>query len=169
MPPRIGTRPFPCPGLSRTDPCIDRYLGRTAVSGGGAPSRLRIAAELFNMEGHNWNEPSSSQQRMAFRREEVLQAWKNSRSNGAVYSSQCEEEVYSDPTTDPKPYYQCSSLFNLHSFQVALNRQGPLEENMKYVPKSYRCPELGQLYLKYKGFRELMKAPKSALIVIYIL
>ena len=33
----------------------------------------------------------------------------------------------------------------------------PNEENMKYVPKAYRNPELGTIYLKYKGVRELVE------------
>lgn len=28
---------------------------------------------------------------------------------------------------------------------------------MKYLPKSYRNPELGTIYLKYKGVRELVE------------
>jgi len=28
---------------------------------------------------------------------------------------------------------------------------------MKYVPKVYRCPELGQIHLKYKGVRKLVE------------
>lgn len=38
----------PCTGLTcRSDPKIDWYLSCTAVAGGGAPSCLRIAAQLF--------------------------------------------------------------------------------------------------------------------------
>lgn len=33
----------------------------------------------------------------------------------------------------------------------------PDEANMKFVPKAYRCPELGTIYLKYKGVRELVE------------
>ena len=58
---------------------------------------------------------------------------------------------------EPVPCTNCVALRTLHTFQVALNRPMPAEENMKFVPVGNRCPELGAIFLKYKGVRQLVE------------
>ena len=64
------------------------------------------------------------------------------------------------PATDadvPAPCISCVELRKIHVFQNVLNRKIPDENNMKYVPKNYRCRELGSIYLKYNGVRQLIE------------
>ncbi len=154
-----GTLPFPCSGLLReTDPRVDRYMSRTSSTGGGAPSRLSIAKDLFNLNDNIlWKDLDARQQRMVIRREELSQVWKISRPTGSIFAATCEVTVHRSASAPPRPCSECDGLYNIHKFLVAINRQMPAEENMKYVPKSYRNPELGTIYLKYKGVRELVE------------
>ncbi|GLB36846.1 putative ulp1 protease family, C-terminal catalytic domain [Lyophyllum shimeji] len=154
----LGTQPLPCPGLSRhTDFRIDRYMSRTSATGGGAPSRRVIAKQLFDIDDVLWKDLDDAQRKMVIRREEVLQRWKISRSADTVYSSSCESTVHTAPTTEPQACSECCNLYNVHTFLVAISRPMPDEANMKFVPKSYRCAELGEIYLKYKGVRQLVE------------
>ncbi|KAF7312426.1 hypothetical protein MIND_00256100 [Mycena indigotica] len=146
---------LPCPGLTcESNPKIARYLMRTSASGGGAPSRLRIALDLFETR---WISLNKEQQRMVLRRENSLQQWKNSHSLGSVFSGSCLRNVDTADNSLVKPCLPCNELRRLHTFQVAINRPMPQERDMKHVPKTYRSPELGALYLKYHGLRELME------------
>jgi len=154
-----GTVASPCPGLSRnTDPRIDRYMSRSSSTGGGAPSRHAIAKDLFKTEDViSWKDLSAGQQKMVLRREELSQLWKISRPTSSIFSSACEVTVHGSPSAPPRPCSECDGLYKVHKFLVAINRPMPNEENMKYVPKAYRNPELGTIYLKYKGVRELVE------------
>jgi len=151
--PLHGTRSFPCPGLlCETDPCVDRYMSRTSSTGGGAPSHLSIAKDLFNLNDEIlWKNLDARQQKMVIRREELSQVWKISRPTGSIFSSTCEVTVHQSASAHPYPCSECDGLYKVHKFLVAINRQMPAEENMKYIPKLYRNPELGTIYLKYKG------------------
>lgn len=149
--------PVPCPGLTRqSDPRIDNYLARTSVQYGGAPSRFVITRELFGPDAR-WSELSEKQQRMVLRREKVLALWRNAHDIEAVFSTQCEGTVYAGGDGDPPPCEICQGLHKLHLFLVAIRRPLPTEKNMKFVPKAYRCSQLGEIYLKYAGVRELME------------
>ncbi|KAF8803503.1 hypothetical protein BYT27DRAFT_7259964 [Phlegmacium glaucopus] len=154
-----GTIPSPCPGLLRnTDPRIDRYMSRTSSTGGGAPSRHTIAKDLFKYkDGVLWKDLSARQQKMVLRREELSQLWKISRSTSSIFSSACEVTVHGSASAPLRPCSECDGLYKVHKFLVAINRPMPSEEDMKYVPKAYRNPELGTIYLKYKGVRELVE------------
>jgi hypothetical protein len=45
----------PCPGLVRdSDAKIDQYLRRVSASGGGAPSRAKIAKDLWSLSNIPW-------------------------------------------------------------------------------------------------------------------
>ncbi|KAI0060330.1 hypothetical protein BV25DRAFT_977826 [Artomyces pyxidatus] len=162
--PGASTSEFhPCPGLTRqSDPRINRYLGRSSATGGGAPSRRRIAVELFKLRSDQcaWTALTAIQQKKVLRREGALYKWRNRRDVGAVYSTACEGNgrAPSGDGSEPRPCHACQALHRLHGFQVVLNRKMPAEECMKYVPKGYRSKELGDIYLKYKGVRELIEA-----------
>jgi len=54
------------------------------------------------------------------------------------------------------PCEHCEALLNLHTFQVQLGRKMPADENLCHVPKAHRCEELGEIYLKYKGVKQLL-------------
>jgi hypothetical protein len=52
---------------------------------------------------------------------------------------------------------ECRDLLNLHTFQVALNKRLPANANLKYTPNDRRDPEVGNIYLKVKGVRDLVE------------
>ncbi|KAJ7716107.1 hypothetical protein DFH07DRAFT_682571, partial [Mycena maculata] len=83
--------------------------------------------------------------------------WKVGRSVGAVFSTNCHRDILTLEGNDPEPCSACKKLLSLHAFQVAIRRQIPDDKKMKFVPKAYRDPDLGQIYLKYHGVRELVE------------
>lgn len=144
----------PCPGLtSDRDVRIRRYLSRSAAAGGGAPSRIRLAAEMF---GLRFSELDERQRQAVLRRESQLLRWRNVHALSAVYAVQCEKDVDARIGEDPRPCAKCTGLHRIHVFQAALNRPVPDEQNMKFVPHTHRSSALGKLYLKYKGLRALV-------------
>lgn len=99
---------------------------------------------------------------MVLRRESVLFQWRNSRSVGSVFASSCEGVAAS--SVPVRPCEDCHALWRLHRFQVVLNRQMPDEGAWKFTPKVYRNGELGAIYLKYKGVRELIESVRLFLL-----
>ncbi|KAJ6521817.1 hypothetical protein DFH09DRAFT_1424506 [Mycena vulgaris] len=155
-PPR-RTIPLPCPGLIReSDEEIATYIARTSVAGGGAPSRprLNLAMGLFSMK---YSGLDSSQQRMVLGREITLQRWNIGRAVGAVFSASCLRDVTTLDGDEPEPCTECWGLYKLHGFKVAIHRPMSEENSMKYVPVAYRDKELGTLYLRYHGVRDLIE------------
>ena len=155
----------PCPGLQASiDEAICRYLQRSSVLGGGAPSRASIAQKLFpDLPGCSWATLDDTQQNMVLIREQALFRWVNRHGLGAVFSADCKKISPAANTNGVlTPCKSCVELRKLHIFQTVLNRKIPDEKNMKYVPKGYRCPELGSIYLKYHGVRQLVEEVCSA-------
>jgi hypothetical protein len=151
-------QPLPCPGLTReSNEKIGIYIARATASGGGAPSRIRIAKELLELEDVEWGDLSASEQRMVIRRELTLHKWKIGRSVGAVFASDCFRDVSAPIGGDPEPCSPCQKLLKLHTFQVAINRRMPDASKMKYVPKAHLDEVLGKLYLQFHGVRELIE------------
>ncbi|KAF8173724.1 hypothetical protein K438DRAFT_1920853 [Mycena galopus ATCC 62051] len=159
VPPTTRTRNLPCPGLtSDSNPDIAKYLARAAVTGGGVPSRQRIIAELFPSDDiQHLKDLSDDKQRMVLRRELSLHKWKIARSVAAVFSANCLREVPTTEGDEVQPCSECQSLHRLHGFQVAIHCRMPDEAKMKHVPKAYQDAELGRIYLKHRGVRELVE------------
>lgn len=147
----------PCPGLTTSsDSRIATYLLRSSVLGGGSRSRSQLSQQLFT--GRLWKDLEAHEKRVVLRREELEYKWRNSRAVGAVYATNCLRDIpVDDPSTDPSPCSACNALRHLRVFQTRINLPMPTEENFKFVPKSSRCPQLGAIYLKYKGVRELVE------------
>ncbi|KZV71006.1 hypothetical protein PENSPDRAFT_685015 [Peniophora sp. CONT] len=165
--PAAASRPrLPCPGLRRDrDQRIDRYLYRSAASGGGAPSRNRLAVELFghilSVDECAWSRLSPQRQRMVLRREESQFRWRNSRASNAVFASDCDGHSRSPPSTpedEALPCAECDDLYRLHTFRSALLRPIPDEAKMKHTPQIYRSAELGDIYARVRGVKKLMEA-----------
>ncbi|KAJ7778679.1 hypothetical protein DFH07DRAFT_950687 [Mycena maculata] len=136
LPPPPKIRILPCPGLAReSNEEVARYMTHTSAAGGGAPSRARIAKDLFSLDKVKWQDLSASDQRMVIRREVTLQKWKVGRSVGAIFASDCCRDV--------------SVPDGRHS--------SPNESKMKYVPVAHRDAELAKIYLKYHGVRQLVE------------
>ncbi|CAK5278910.1 unnamed protein product [Mycena citricolor] len=124
---------LPCPCLSaKAFPDVGRYILRTAVTGGGAPSRARIIDGLFPGQGLRWKDLSIKQKDYVLKREANLQKWHISHGLHIVSATNCMQNV-------------------------AIRRAVPDERRMKFVPGIYRDKELGTLYLKHVGLRELVE------------
>jgi len=147
----------PCPGLERErNPRISRYLRRSMAGGGGAPSRTNIAEVLFGV-GAVYALLPEADKKMVLWREDGLFQWRNSRAVGAVFSTKCHKEVAGRQEDGQLPCPECRDLLRLHTFQMALNRPVPADANMKYTPINRRDPEIGNIYLKVKGVRDLVE------------
>lgn len=157
---------LPCPGLHRKSHSqIEHYLRRSVADGGGAPCRNAVAKTLFR-KNVCWVALSDAQRRMVLRREKTLFQWTNDRSVGSVFSSMCEDEVrVTGADTQPRPCTSCEDLWGLHTFQVVLRRKMPSQKNMKHVNKLYRCPDLGELYLKHKGLYDILEMVGSLVLL----
>lgn len=165
-----GTQPLPCPGLSRlSDRRIDRYMSRTSATGGGSPTRMEIARGLWQLEKDvHWGDLSAKRQRLVLRQEEIQQVWRISQANQAVYASNCMPIVHTSTSTEDRACEACRSLYAVHTFHVAIQRPMPEEKNFKFTPKAYRSPELGDIYLKYKGVRDLVEKVCDICLIIYL-
>ncbi|KAH7918146.1 hypothetical protein BV22DRAFT_1108436 [Leucogyrophana mollusca] len=73
-----------------------------------------------------------------------------------IFSSGCDSLILSD-TEDVPTRPKRQDLLRLPTFKNILNRKMPDEQNMKFVPKGFRCADLGEIYLKYKGVCQLME------------
>lgn len=105
---------------------------------------------------------------MVLRREELEFKWRNSRATGAVYLAKCLRDVDSTPGTEAiEPCSACGNILHLRAFQTRINVSMPAEEDMCFVPEGYRCPELGNIYLKYKGVRELVEKVWHILLQVF--
>ena len=166
--PRISGNSYHCPGLSKElHPKIDQYLRRSSATGGGAPSRSKIARLLFQEYGDDtgsWTSLSGREQRLVKQRERSLYKWVNSRAVGAVFSTNCPDTVHFLRNGLPAPCDPCEALLRLHLFQVQLGRKMPTIDNFRYVPKEHRCTELGEIYLKYEGVKELLELVSFSII-----
>ncbi|KAJ7151882.1 hypothetical protein C8R43DRAFT_1067439 [Mycena crocata] len=155
---RPKSRLLPCPGLTReSNEDVAKYMARSTAAGGGAPSRARIIEELFSSDDLTWRDLDPSDKRMVVRREIVLYKWQVARNVGAVFASDCIRDVSTLDGEEPEPCLQCRNILKLHTFQVAIHRPMPDEPKMKFVPKAHQDPELGKLYLKFYGVRELVE------------
>lgn len=168
-----STSSYPCPGLSAAaHDNITSYLARTSSAGGGAPTRKSIALSLFpklDAESYSWPSLTLTQQRMVLRREELQYKWLNQRSTHAIFSSSCLQNIPGTSEDNIIPCLECNALWKLPTFRTILRRKTPDEKNMKYVPKAYRCPELGTIYLKYHGVRDLMEKVCYNTSFVYLL
>jgi hypothetical protein len=125
--------------------------------GGGAPSRTNIARVLFGVDAA-YGLLSDTDKKMVLCQEESLFQWKNSRAVGAVFSTKCSKDVAGrQGDGELLLCVQCHDLLKLHTFQVALNKRMPADANMKYTPNNHRDPEVGDIYLKVKGVRDLVE------------
>ncbi|KAH9935430.1 uncharacterized protein B0H18DRAFT_1082220 [Fomitopsis serialis] len=158
---------LPCPGLTReSNKKVARYLRRTSTPGGGAPSRMKIAQDLFRLKKKKarWASLSDRRRQMVLRHEQTLYRWVNRRDVGAVFATDCHVFVaVLGDDKEPPPCLACLGLYGVHTYQVQLNRPLPDEDKMKFVPIIYRCQDLGELYLKYKGLRQLVETDDGRL------
>lgn len=153
----------PCPGLTAEHyPKVGVYLSRTSALGGGAPSRIKLAARLFNS---SWKELSSKQKQAVRRREELLFEWVNRHACGAVFSTSCATDVYTADPLHPEPCTACSGLLKNKRFKSAIHRPPPEKRHLKYVPKLYRSEELGRIFIRYHGARDLVESVSHVIIL----
>lgn len=149
--PRVN---LPCPGLTaEVQPLIATYLRRTPVPGGGAPSRTKLAEELYRKP---YVDLSSHQKRRVRSAEAHRYRWVNRHGLQAVFAKHCVETVRIAADQTPPPCATCRAVLRLKAFKNALAHTPTPEENLKFVPKCYREQDIGELYLRFHGLRELV-------------
>lgn len=150
----------PCPGLLRTTyENVDRYLMRSATSGGGARSRLVLAMLLFEKP---WVELTGKESSVVLRRVAQEYRWINQHALGTVYAASCEKNTRQHRSKvgveEAGACDACLRVLHLRAFQTATNRPIPSDAMMKHVPTLYRSEKLGEIYAKHKGVRDLVEA-----------
>lgn len=148
---------MPCMGLTADlVPEVQDYLRRTAVPGGGAPTRHALSLCLFNRK---WVLLAPSEQARVRSAEAHEYLWLNRHGIEAVFSARCHKTVTIASTSSRvnNTCAACHSVRDRKVFKNALTRPIPDDANRKYVPYSYREEELGELYLKYHGLADLVK------------
>ena len=147
----------PCPGLRREAySTVAGYIKRTLALG-GAPNRPTIAKSIFSQD-ISYAELSEDDKKQVIQRESHLYLWRIVRAAGSVYSTECKAMVPAAKTGGcPHACGKCLDLFNSRSFKTALRRKEVPEDRMKYTPLAWRDPEVGDIYLKIKGVRELVE------------
>lgn len=165
LPPTAVTQ-VPCPGLTRQQyPKVDLYLRRAATPGGGSRPKPVLAQAMFMK---SCAELTTLERQAVARREFLEYKWVNKHAAGAVHSTACQRTVRQPrlemSTSIPEPCDDCLSLLHVRVFQTALNRDMPREAVLKFVPKEYRCAELGEIYLQHRGVRELVEAVSASIL-----
>ncbi|EJD37182.1 hypothetical protein AURDEDRAFT_129656 [Auricularia subglabra TFB-10046 SS5] len=146
--------PAPCPGLTTAvEPRIARYLKHTVVPGGGAPSRSKLASQMF---GRPLIKLTDRQNRSLRARESHEYRWLNRHGLQAVFSAHCLHSVMAKDDAQPGPCESCVALLSIKEFKNALARPIPPDKNLKFVPEAYREHEIGHLYLRYHGLADLV-------------
>jgi hypothetical protein len=141
-----STREQPCIGLtSAYDPRIKTYLERTGHDGGGAPSRKKVASEMFDTD---YGMLSEKDKRAVKTTQEKRWAWNNVRSRGAVVSKSC--SLFVSATIDPPICGNCLALKSNDTLRKALSRSAPDPKKIKFNNLEYRPTMLGLNFAHYK-------------------
>ncbi|KAG6916064.1 hypothetical protein DXG01_008589 [Tephrocybe rancida] len=89
----------PCPGITiNDDPRVPRYLGRTAVPGGGSQSVKAIAGKMFKSL---FSSLRPKQKKKVLDAQQHNLQWKNNHKNLCVFATAC-EHVVPEPEPEPK-------------------------------------------------------------------
>ncbi|THV02571.1 hypothetical protein K435DRAFT_652934 [Dendrothele bispora CBS 962.96] len=162
-PPESTTVKRPCPGLTATlDPKIGIYLESCMSEGGGSKSRQYFSEQMF--DGKEWSELTEEEKRLVNTAHIQACTWRNVSEPTVMAIFACGEnpcvhmlDVKESNTSDLQPCGNCWLVYRSRPFQNAISRKRAKPENLKYIPKSYTCPNLGRLYGKYRGIGELLQ------------
>ncbi|EJD33466.1 hypothetical protein AURDEDRAFT_76968, partial [Auricularia subglabra TFB-10046 SS5] len=133
-------------------------LRHSAMPGGGAPSRPKLASELFGKPYRNF---SPAQRRRVHTTETHRYRWLNRHSLQAVFSPDCRKTVRVREDANAVPCDSCGSILAMKEFRNALARPIPPDDRLKFVPECWREPATGHLYLRFHGLADLVdKVPQ---------
>ncbi|KAJ6459147.1 hypothetical protein C8R47DRAFT_1028273 [Mycena vitilis] len=150
---------LPCPGITpSTCPRLPIYLRRTGASGGGARSVTAIARSLFGK--------LALFRRLTGRdREDVVDTqrherqWVNDHAKQRVFSTRCKKHVLAAGLDGSRtlPCSECSLILGNARFKQAIRLPIPDDENYIYVNRQFRNQELGELYARTIGLKEIIE------------
>ncbi|KAJ7101505.1 hypothetical protein B0H15DRAFT_769608 [Mycena belliarum] len=146
----------PCPGITTsTCPRLPVYLKRTGAGGGGARSVTTLARELFGKVFRRLKNEDKEQVANAQRHERV---WVNDHGKQRVFHTSCKKQVLAAADGSRiLPCSECSSVLSHPRFKQAIRCPVPADENYIYVNHQYRNKELGEIYARAIGLKEIIE------------
>lgn len=155
----------PCPGLTpEYESNILIYLARTQTMGGGARPRNAIAEALFNTK---WVSLQKRQRDKVLHTEATEFRWINWKEQGFITSVTCLKEIPS--AQEPaQPCGNCRALLNIKIFRNALRRPLPKQENLKFIPVTYRANIAGEQLAKTVGAYEIIQRAAKVGLFSYL-
>ncbi|THU96546.1 hypothetical protein K435DRAFT_664202 [Dendrothele bispora CBS 962.96] len=156
----------PCPGLTEAfNSQIGYYLRNTMVEGAGSRSKSHYAQDMYRVKFKNLEPEEQESVNLA-----VIHGctWCNisEPNHMAVFASgeqPCLKFVDVEKSSQlaPTPCENCLILFNSCPFQKTIKRKRAEGTNMKYIPTGYTCPNLAQVYSRYRQLEGLMEEAKD--------
>ena len=148
---------YPCSRITtEDDKCVEAYLGRTGVSGGGAQSVKVIAEEMFRKLFSKLGKQGKKDVLDAQRRE---QKWQNNHDNMHVFAATCKKTTVDRAPNHPFLCGDCMAVLKSKAFTNALCKPAPEEKNYIYTNHHFRSPLLGAIYACTVGLKDLMETP----------
>jgi hypothetical protein len=149
---------YPCPGLTELDDSrIPKYLRRTGFAGGGARALTVIAEERF---GKAFRELEEQKKQMVGDLQLHEHQWRNDHQGLRVFATKCKQRVPT-PTLNrqARPCDECSALLLNKRFKSILHKPTPDDKDFIYTNRRYRSKNLGEIYARTVGLRQIIETP----------
>jgi hypothetical protein len=147
----------PCPRITtEDDKCVEAYLGRTGVLGGGAHSVKVIAEEMFQKLFGKLGKRGKKDVLDSQRHE---QKWQNDHDNMHVFAAACKKTMADRAPNCLLPCGDCAAVLKSKAFTNALCKPAPEEMNYIYTNHHFQSPLLGAIYACIVGLKDLIETP----------
>jgi hypothetical protein len=155
----LETEPnYPCPGLTELDDSrIPKYLRRTGFVGGGARALKEIASDRF---GKAFSELGEGKKQEVVDVQLHEHKWRNDHQGQRVFATKCKQRVQNPPLNlRAQPCDECTALLSNKRFTAILRKPTPDDKDFIYTNHRYRPRNLGIIYARTIGLREIIENP----------
>lgn len=158
----LETEPnHPCPGLTEQDDShIPKYLKRTGFVGGGARALVDIAKDRF---GKAFSELGKQKKQDVVDIQLHEHKWRNDHQGCRVFATKCKQQVPKQPlkalNLRTRPCEECNALLSNNRFRAILRKPTPDDKNFIYTNHRYRSKNLGEIYARTIGLRNIIENP----------
>ncbi|KAL1712277.1 hypothetical protein EV715DRAFT_213952 [Schizophyllum commune] len=146
----------PCPGIR--GPAVERYIDRTMMTGGGAPSETALAHELH--DGRDYASLTSEQKEEIQNIRLHQRRWVNSHHTKQVFATDCLKTISFVPGTSPEPCMcaSCERVSHDKTFLTAVARPTPAKGDRKFTPARFRTGIFAEIYADTVGLFNLFSS-----------